>query len=202
MGELLLSQPLFPGESGIDQLVEIIKVLGTPSEEQIALTEPTLHQPHIPSNQATPALKGKSSGSAQQRCYSTVFSRGQVFRSRTPPEAIDLISHTLQYDPNARLSASDALVHPFFDELRNPDTKMANGKDLPMLFDFTEMGKWKPGFNAKKRDLTWKAELSVRADLLHKLVPPHCYQELLSRGIDIHNFKPIPLDQLRVSSLD
>ena len=28
MGELLMGQPLFPGESGVDQLVEIIKVGG------------------------------------------------------------------------------------------------------------------------------------------------------------------------------
>jgi len=31
----MLGQPIFPGESGIDQLVEIIKILGTPSKEQI-----------------------------------------------------------------------------------------------------------------------------------------------------------------------
>lgn len=36
MAELILGQPFFPGESGIDQLVEIIKILGTPSKEQIA----------------------------------------------------------------------------------------------------------------------------------------------------------------------
>lgn len=35
MAELLLGQPIFPGDSGVDQLVEIIKVLGTPSREQI-----------------------------------------------------------------------------------------------------------------------------------------------------------------------
>eukprot|EP01098_Paradermamoeba_levis_P012229 TRINITY_DN5306_c0_g1_i1.p1 TRINITY_DN5306_c0_g1~~TRINITY_DN5306_c0_g1_i1.p1 ORF type:complete len:325 (+),score=82.81 TRINITY_DN5306_c0_g1_i1:118-1092(+) len=35
LAELLLGQPLFPGESGVDQLVEIIKVLGTPSHEEI-----------------------------------------------------------------------------------------------------------------------------------------------------------------------
>lgn len=35
IGELLLGRPLFPGESGVDQLVEIIKVLGTPTREQI-----------------------------------------------------------------------------------------------------------------------------------------------------------------------
>lgn len=33
--ELLLGYPIFSGESGVDQLVEIIKVLGTPSKEQI-----------------------------------------------------------------------------------------------------------------------------------------------------------------------
>jgi len=32
---MLLGQPIFPGDSGVDQLVEIIKVLGTPSREQI-----------------------------------------------------------------------------------------------------------------------------------------------------------------------
>jgi serine/threonine-protein kinase MDS1/RIM11 len=29
----MLGQPIFPGESGVDQLVEIIKILGTPSKE-------------------------------------------------------------------------------------------------------------------------------------------------------------------------
>jgi glycogen synthase kinase 3 beta len=32
------------------------------------------------------------------------------------------------------------MTHPFFDELRNPETKMASGRDLPPLFNFTELG--------------------------------------------------------------
>ena len=50
MAELMLGQPLFPGESGIDQLVEIIKVLGTPSREQIKTMNPNYMEhkfPHI-----------------------------------------------------------------------------------------------------------------------------------------------------------
>lgn len=35
LAELLLGQPIFPGDSGVDQLVEIIKILGTPSRDQI-----------------------------------------------------------------------------------------------------------------------------------------------------------------------
>jgi serine/threonine protein kinase len=33
IAELMLGQPIFPGESGVDQLVEIIKILGTPAKE-------------------------------------------------------------------------------------------------------------------------------------------------------------------------
>lgn len=38
----MLGQPLFPGESGIDQLVEIIKVLGTPTRDQIKTMNPNV----------------------------------------------------------------------------------------------------------------------------------------------------------------
>jgi len=48
MAELMLGQPLFPGESGIDQLVEIIKVLGTPSREQIRTMNPNYMEHKFP----------------------------------------------------------------------------------------------------------------------------------------------------------
>jgi len=31
-----------------------------------------------------------------------------------------------------------ACAHTFFDELREPGTKLPNGRDLPLLFNFTE----------------------------------------------------------------
>ncbi len=40
MGELLLGKPLFPGDSGVDQLIELVKILGTPSLEQIRRMNP------------------------------------------------------------------------------------------------------------------------------------------------------------------
>jgi glycogen synthase kinase 3 beta len=69
MGELLLGQPLFPGESGIDQLVEIIKVLGTPSKEQIIMMNPhytdhkfPLIKPHPFSKVTVETKKGSRKG--------------------------------------------------------------------------------------------------------------------------------------------
>ena len=161
MAELMQGQPLFPGESGIDQLVEIIKVLGTPSREQIKTMNPNYMEHKFPQIRPHPFSK--------------------VFRPRTPPEAIDLISHLLEYTPGARLTAIEAMCHPFFDELRQGESIMPNGRPMPALFNFT------------------KEELSVRPDLIPKLVPASAEPDLLARGIDIHNFTPIPLESMKVS---
>lgn len=78
-------------------------------------------------------------------------------------------------------SASEALVHHFFDELRVEGTRLPNGKDMPALFNFT------------------REELSTRPDLISRLVPKHAEAELRALGIDVDAFVPIPLDQLRIS---
>jgi glycogen synthase kinase 3 beta len=44
-----------------------------------------------------------------------------------------------------------------------------------------------------------RAELSVRPDLIHQLVPPHAEQALYETyGIEINNFEPVDLAQMRV----
>ena len=40
IAEMVLGQPLFPGGSGVDQLVEIVKILGTPTREQVVAMNP------------------------------------------------------------------------------------------------------------------------------------------------------------------
>ncbi|GAM24917.1 hypothetical protein SAMD00019534_080920, partial [Acytostelium subglobosum LB1] len=118
MAELLLGQQLFPGENGIDQLVEIIKVLGTPTKEQILVMNPHYSSFKFPEIKANPWSK--------------------VFKSRdVPPEAIDLISKILHYDPSARLKPIEIIAHPFFNELRDPKTMFPDGRGLPPLFNFT-----------------------------------------------------------------
>lgn len=34
----------------------------------------------------------------------------------------------------------EALIHPFFDDLRNPSTRLPNGRLLPPLFNFKPHG--------------------------------------------------------------
>ncbi|OAY64371.1 shaggy-related protein kinase NtK-1-like [Ananas comosus] len=117
LAELLIRQPLFPGESGVDQLVEIIKILGTPTREEIKCMNPNYTEFKFPQIKAHPWHK--------------------LFHKRMPPEAVDLVSRLLQYSPNLRCTALEACAHPFFDELRDPSTRLPNGRPLPPLFNFT-----------------------------------------------------------------
>ena len=50
----------------------------------------------------------------------------------------------LEYTPEARLSAVEAMCHPFFDELRLEGMRMPNGKEFPPLFNFTREGAFNP----------------------------------------------------------
>ncbi|KAL1818553.1 hypothetical protein ACET3Z_013422 [Daucus carota] len=117
LAELLLGRPLFPGESGVDQLVEIIKVLGTPTREEIKCMNPHYTEFKFPHIKTHPWHK--------------------VFNKRLPADAVDLVSRLLQYSPKLRSSPLEACAHPFFDDLRQPDACLPNGKALPPLFDFT-----------------------------------------------------------------
>ncbi|KAK6797346.1 hypothetical protein RDI58_005048 [Solanum bulbocastanum] len=118
LAELLLGQPLFPGENAVDQLVEIIKVLGTPTREEIRCMNPNYTDFRFPQIKAHPWHK--------------------VFHKRMPPEAIDLASRLLQYSPSLRCTALEACAHPFFDELREPNARLPNGRPLPPLFNFKQ----------------------------------------------------------------
>ena len=99
--ELLLGHPLFPGDTGVDQLVEIIKVLGTPTKEEVMAMNPAYTEFKFPQIRPYPWAK--------------------IFRLRTPPAAIDFINSMLQYVPSKRVTALEACAHPFFDELRDPE---------------------------------------------------------------------------------
>jgi len=61
----------------------------------------------------------------------------KVFRNRTPKDSIDFVAKLLSYDPLQRPKPLDALADSYFDELRDPNTRLPNGVQLPELFNFT-----------------------------------------------------------------
>jgi len=153
LAELLLGQPIFPGESGVDQLVEIIKVLGTPTREQIRQMNPNYQEFRFPQIKAHPWHK--------------------VFRNRTPPMAIDLVCRLLDYTPATRLTPLEACAHAFFDELRDPDTRLPNGP-LPLLFNFSQI------------------ELTINSSLNSRLIPPHMQGQQTVAASTVSSSSSIP----------
>lgn len=99
LAELTCCRPLFPGDSEIDQLFKIFRLLGTPREE---------HWPGVtalPNFQtAFPKWKGEPLAS---RCQAV------------SPDIGDLIAKLVCYDPAARLDANEAIAHRCFDDVRH-----------------------------------------------------------------------------------
>ncbi|VVC97467.1 unnamed protein product [Leptidea sinapis] len=116
--ELIFGAIDYTTKIGVDQLVEIIKVLGTPTREQIREMNPNYTEFKFPQIKSHPWAK--------------------VFRACTPPDAIALVSRLLEYTPGARLSPLQACTHAFFDELREAGARLPNGRPLPPLFNFTD----------------------------------------------------------------
>jgi serine/threonine protein kinase len=100
--EMCARRPLFPGDSEIDELQRIFRILGTPTEET------------WPGVTRLPAYKG-SFPKCPRRNLAEVIPNAD-------PLALDLIEKMLIYDPAKRISARAALDHPYFDDL-SPSVK-------------------------------------------------------------------------------
>lgn len=95
VAEMATRQPLFPGDSEIDEIFRIFRVLGTPDEDVwpgvrgLPDYKPTFPQWHPV--ELADVVKGFEA------------------------DGLDLIAQTLVYDPAHRISAKRALQHPYFD---------------------------------------------------------------------------------------
>jgi mitogen-activated protein kinase 15 len=123
MCEMLGSKPLFPGASMIGMIEWFIEVLGTPS---------------------------RLDGGAMQAPYTREMLLSLPFAKPIRPlshlypqatdEAIDMFDLCLQWNPAKRLSAEEALTHPYFSSLHNPDDEPSyQMKITTMLADHSKL---------------------------------------------------------------
>lgn len=119
IAEMIIGKPLFQGETTVDQLLQIIKVLGTPDSEQLSYLNKNNTLTY-----SFPPVKP--------------FTIAKIFTGQ-PKELVNLLSKILVYEPHKRLTAYEIMAHPFYDDLRNQEINQ-NGKNIvPQLFDFSEM---------------------------------------------------------------
>ena len=106
--EMVSGKLLFPGDSDIGQLVKIFELLGTPGLGACKEQWPGVENlPHF--NHLFPAMRPKD---VDLVC--------PVFKDE--PEAKDLLLGMLQLDPKQRISAAEALHHPFFANMKFSST--------------------------------------------------------------------------------
>ncbi|KAK7422298.1 Cyclin-dependent kinase catalytic subunit [Neonectria magnoliae] len=94
--EMCTRKPLFPGDSEIDEIFKIFRVLGTPGEDQ------------WPGVTSYPDFK--ASFPKWQRDMNAVLCHN------LDDQGLDLLEMMLVYDPAGRLSAKQACNHPYFED--------------------------------------------------------------------------------------
>lgn len=105
--------PLFAGETSEDQLYEVMRVIGSPTEFDLR-SFPHPHQVQIDPVVIDSPLDEK-------------------LPKHAPAELIDLLKKIFVYNPQRRLTARDCMNHPFFDDLFNYEITMPDGRPAPLM---------------------------------------------------------------------
>uniref|UniRef100_A0A4W4EPR4 mitogen-activated protein kinase n=1 Tax=Electrophorus electricus TaxID=8005 RepID=A0A4W4EPR4_ELEEL len=103
MAELLTGRTLFPGTDHIDQLKLILMLVGTPGPELLMKISSDPARNYINSLPYMP-----------KRSFADVFIGAN-------PLAVDLLEKMLVLDTDKRITASEALAHPYFSQYHDPD---------------------------------------------------------------------------------
>nr|XP_025971118.1 mitogen-activated protein kinase 15 [Dromaius novaehollandiae]XP_025971119.1 mitogen-activated protein kinase 15 [Dromaius novaehollandiae] len=118
LGELLLGKPLFPGTSTVNQIEQILRVIPAPSAEDILAMQ---------SDYRASVIKRMSS---RQR---VTFE--EILPSSTPLHALDLLKKLLVFNPDKRLTAEEALQHPYVKRFHCPAREPSLGYDVILPLD-------------------------------------------------------------------
>ncbi|EEB12747.1 mitogen-activated protein kinase ERK-A, putative [Pediculus humanus corporis] len=120
LGEMLLGKPLFPGSSTVNQIERIMAALPKPTPQEI-------------SNMCTGYGKSLLEGVIGQKT-----NLKDMIKSSSQ-EAIDLVTKLLIFDPGKRLTASQALTHPYVSKFCNGSEICLDHSIIPPLNDDVQL---------------------------------------------------------------
>ncbi|XP_071332163.1 mitogen-activated protein kinase 14A isoform X1 [Trachinotus anak] len=126
MAELLTGRTLFPGTDHIDQLKLIMLLVGTPGPELLMKISSESARNYISSLPHMP-----------KRNFADVFIGAN-------PQAVDLLEKMLVLDTDKRITAAEALAHPYFAQYHDPDDEPeADPYDQSFESRELELEEWK-----------------------------------------------------------
>uniref|UniRef100_A0A7S0VD35 Mitogen-activated protein kinase n=1 Tax=Polytomella parva TaxID=51329 RepID=A0A7S0VD35_9CHLO len=112
LGELLAGKPIFPGSSTMNQLDRIVEFTGRPSREDVE------------------AVDSPFAASLMESCAVTHPRKLQDVFPNASPEAADLLKRLLVFNPSRRLTAEQALRHPYVAQFHNSAEEPVCGRTL------------------------------------------------------------------------
>jgi len=112
LGELISREPLFPGKNVMNQLQLILSTLGTPAADDLGWIA------------CAPARQYVAASACAGRKWTEIL-------PAATPQAIDLLSKMLHFNPAKRISVDEALNHPFLAGYHDP----AHEPNCPEKFD-------------------------------------------------------------------
>ncbi|XP_029299783.1 mitogen-activated protein kinase 15 isoform X2 [Cottoperca gobio] len=118
LGEMLLGKALFPGTSTINQIEKIMSTIPHPSSEDVL------------------AIKSEYGSSVIQRMLlKPQLPLEDLLQPSVPPDALDLLRGLLVFNPDKRLTAEQALQHPYVARFHNPAKEPALNYDVVLPVD-------------------------------------------------------------------
>mmetsp|Transcript_62617 Transcript_62617/g.135955 ORF Transcript_62617/g.135955 Transcript_62617/m.135955 type:complete len:444 (-) Transcript_62617:119-1450(-) len=117
LGELLSAKPIFPGTSTMNQLDRIMELTGRPSAEDVE----AIRSPFA-------ATMLESLSMTRPRPLTEMFPSAGA-------EALDLLRLCLQFNPTKRISAEEALRHPYVVQFHNPEDEIECDRTVRIPID-------------------------------------------------------------------
>lgn len=125
LAELLGGRPFFKGRDYVDQLNQILNILGTPNEETLSRIGSPRAQEYVRNLPYMP-----------KKPFPALFSNAN-------PDALDLLDKMLAFDPSSRISVEQALEHPYLqvwhDASDEPDCPTTFNFDFEVIEDLGDM---------------------------------------------------------------